>query len=99
MYKRQLHSLAPISVGDLLAPPPAPASAAASAPAGWLFRHGVQVTLQGSYADLVAWLDDLERQPRRVYWGELKLDATRWPATVMTVTVYTISLEKTWWRV
>jgi len=98
-----LHSLAPISVGDLLAPPPAPASAAASAPAGtphdWLFRHGVQVTLQGSYADLVAWLDDLERQPRRVYWGELKLDATRWPDTVMTVTVYTISLEKTWWRV
>ena len=96
-----LHSLAPTSVGDLLAPPAA--ASAASAPAGtphdWLYRHGVQVTLQGSYADLVAWLDDLERQPRRVYWGELKLDATRWPATVMTVTVYTISLEKTWWRV
>jgi len=98
----ELHSLAPTSVGDLLAPP-APAASAASAPAGephdWLFRHGMRVTVQGSYADLVAWLADLERQPRRVYWGELKLDATRWPATTMTVTVYTISLEKTWWRV
>ena len=45
------------------------------------------------------YLSALEHLPRRVYWGELKIDAQRWPASTMTVTVYTISLEKTWWRV
>ena len=82
----------------------APASSA-SAPAAkdsrdaWLYRHGVEITVQGSYADMQAYLAALEHLPRRVYWGELKIDAQHWPANTMTVTVYTISLEKTWWRV
>ncbi|HEX6708454.1 MAG TPA: type II secretion system protein GspM [Albitalea sp.] len=84
------------SVADLLQPP-----AAASQPAkdAWLYRHGVEITVQGSYADMQAYLDALEHLPRRVYWGELKIDAQKWPASRMTVTVYTISLERTWWRV
>lgn len=94
-----LHSVPVTSVNELLAPA-APASAADAKPSrDWLYRHGVQITVQGSYTDMAAYLAALERLPRRVYWGELKIDAERWPATVMTVTVYTISLEKTWWRV
>lgn len=80
--------------------------AAASQPAAqkdtrdaWLYRHGVEITVQGSYADMLAYVGALEKLPRRVYWGELKIDAQAWPASVMTLTVYTISLEKTWWRV
>jgi MSHA biogenesis protein MshJ len=65
----------------------------------WLYRHGVEITVQGGYTDMLAYLNALERLPRRMYWGELKIDAQHWPASVMTVTVYTISLEKTWWRV
>lgn len=96
-----LRSVPVTPVGELMG-----AASAASAPTAvpaasrdWLYRHGVQVTVQGSYADMSAYLAALERLPRRVYWGELTIDAQRWPATVMTVTVYTISLEKTWWRV
>ena len=98
-----------VSVAELLAPAkPAAAASAASQPAAkdtpketrdWLYRHGVEITVQGSYTDMQAYLAALERMPRRVYWGELKIDARRWPANVMTVTVYTISLERTWWRV
>jgi MSHA biogenesis protein MshJ len=63
----------------------------------WLYRHGVEITLSGSYSDLHAYLNALEQLPRRVYWGELKINAQAHPAIVMTLTVYTISLEKTWW--
>jgi MSHA biogenesis protein MshJ len=89
------------SVSDLTPPAAAAAIQPASrkTPDAWLFRHGVEITVQGSYADMQAYLDALERLPRRVYWGELKIDAQKWPASQMTVTVYTISLEKTWWRV
>ena len=105
-----LRSVPVMSVAELIAGSgkaavaAAPASSA-SAPApkdsrdAWLYRHGVEITVQGSYADMQAYLAALEHLPRRVYWGELKLDAQHWPANTMTVTVYTISLEKTWWRV
>jgi len=88
------------SVSELLAPAPAASQPAAKdSRDAWLYRHGVEITLEGSYADMHAYLDALEHLPRRVYWGELKIDAQKWPASRMTVTVYTISLEKTWWRV
>lgn len=110
-----LRSVPVMSAADLINQPKpaaavAPAASAASAasqaassnaPAkdAWLYRHGVEISVQGSYADMQAYLSALENLPRRVYWGELKIDAQHWPANVMTVTVYTISLEKTWWRV
>jgi len=94
-----LRNVPVVSVDDMLKPPAAAASAAAGKDNAWLYRHGVEITVQGGYADMLAYLDALERLPRRVYWGPLKIDAQKWPATRMTVTVYTISLEKTWWRV
>jgi len=79
---------------------PAPSGASAKAPAeGWLYRHGIEITVKGSYPDMQAYLAALEGMPRRVYWGELKIDARAWPVATMTVTLYTISLERTWWRV
>ena len=78
----------------------AAAGTAAKVPAdGWLYRHGIEITLVGSYPDMQAYLTALEHMPRRVYWGELKIDARAWPVATMTVTLYTISLESTWWRV
>ena len=102
-----LRSLPVSSVAELVNAKTPPASpAAASAPAdndgtqdAWLYRHGVEVTVRGSYAELVAYLQTLERLPRRVYWGELRLDAQDSPAVVMTLTVYTLSVDKTWWSI
>lgn len=65
----------------------------------WLYRHGVEITVRGNYADMLVYLVALEALPRRLYWGELKIAAQAYPATVMTVTVYTVSLEKSWWIV
>lgn len=99
-----LRSLPVSSVADLVAAKAAPAASAASSPSDsttprdtWLYRHGVEVTLRGNYSDLHNYLKTLEQLPRRVYWGELKINAQDSPAVVMTLTVYTISLEKTWW--
>jgi MSHA biogenesis protein MshJ len=102
-----LKSVPVVSVSEMVGAPKvaAPTSAASSSTPNkdtrdaWLYRHGVEITVQGSYADMQAYLGALENLPRRVYWGELKIDAQKWPANTMTVTVYTLSLEKTWWRV
>lgn len=74
---------------------------AATAPAAsddaWLYRHAVEIRVQGSYADMVAYLQELESLPRRVHWGDLEIDARNYPTNVMTVTIFTVSLEKSWW--
>jgi MSHA biogenesis protein MshJ len=63
----------------------------------WLYRHAVEVRVQGSYADMLAYLRAIEALPRRVRWGDVEIDARGHPANTMTVTLYTVSLDKTWW--
>jgi MSHA biogenesis protein MshJ len=63
----------------------------------WLYRHSVEVRIQGSYADMLAYLRAIEGLPRRVRWGDIEIDARTYPASTMTITLYTVSLEKTWW--
>lgn len=98
---RSLRTLPVVSVSEMIAPAPGSANKAEAARADgaqdpWLYRHAVEITVQGSYADMVAYLQELERLPRRVYWGGLKVDAEQYPLSTMTVTVYTISTEKAW---
>ena len=70
---------------------------AGSAEDAWLFRHGVEIKVQGTYADMTAYLQAIENLPRKVHWGGLEIDARHYPASVMTVTIYTVSLERSWW--
>ncbi len=75
----------------------APAASGATADDAWLYRHAVEIKVQGSYADMLAYLKELESLPRHVHWGDLEIDARGYPTNVMTVTIFTVSLEKTWW--
>ena len=61
-----------------------------------LYKHGVEISVEGSYGDLVAYLNDLEKLPWRLYWGSVNLSAQTYPISRLTLTVYTLSLDKTW---
>lgn len=63
---------------------------------GQLFRHGVDLTVAGPYLELMGYLEALERMPWQVYWGRAVLDAADYPKVTLTLTVYTLSLERTW---
>ena len=66
------------------------------APGSRVFRHGVELTISGSYADLYEYLSALERLPTRIYWGRAELSAAEYPATTLKLTVYTVSFDKAW---
>jgi len=77
--------------------PPQPAGAtpvSANAPA--LYKHGVTMTLTGSYAALTRYMESLERLPLGFYWARAELDAAGHPEISLTLTLYTLSLERTW---
>lgn len=61
-----------------------------------VFKHGVKITVRGSYADLMQYLSALERLPAQMFWGEASLSVEQYPAAALTLTLYTLSLDKTW---
>jgi MSHA biogenesis protein MshJ len=69
-------------------------------PGGQIYRHGVEVTVSGSYLDLLAYLRDLEKLPHQLYWGRMELaaaPAAKGGTTVtMKLSVHTLSLDLAW---
>jgi MSHA biogenesis protein MshJ len=61
-----------------------------------LYRHGVEISVRGSYSDLLRYVTELERLPWRMYWGRLQLAVDKYPVSTLTLTVYTLSMERTW---
>jgi MSHA biogenesis protein MshJ len=61
-----------------------------------IYKHGFEVKLEGGYLDLMRYVSALEASPWHVLWGGMTLDATDYPKSTLTLTLYTLSLEKTW---
>lgn len=61
-----------------------------------IYSHGVEIAVSGSYADLLAYLVELEKSPQRVLWSKLSLDASDHAHIVMTLTLNTLSLDQAW---
>jgi MSHA biogenesis protein MshJ len=63
-----------------------------------LYRHGVEIVLQGSYLDMVSYMEALESLPVQLFWGKAKLDAQQYPNSRLTLTLYTLSLDQKWMK-
>lgn len=74
----------------------APHAAADMAPERQVYKHGVQITVRGSYLDLLQYLTSLEKLPVQMFWGMAKMNVVQHPVAELTLTIYTLSLDKTW---
>jgi len=70
----------------------------ASKPRELLYRHGVEIVLQGSYPDMVNYMTALESLPVQLFWGKAQLDARQYPNSRLTLTLYTLSLDQKWMK-
>jgi MSHA biogenesis protein MshJ len=61
-----------------------------------VFKHGVQITVSGGYAELHDYLARLEKLPWRMLWSRASLNASGYPQLTLTVVIYTLSLDKAW---
>ncbi len=95
----QLVSMATLPVAQFIEPSPEVAGSPAAAQEPQMYKHGVQITVRGSYADLLQYLTALEKLPTRMFWGEAKMHVVQYPTTELTLTLYTLSLDKTWLQV
>lgn len=61
-----------------------------------IFKHGVQISVRGGYLELLRYVSALERMPAQMFWGEVSMKVEQYPYSVLTLTLYTLSLDEIW---
>ena len=61
-----------------------------------LYRHGIELQLEGSWSDLHAYLKAIEKLPKQVLWSRIELRVERHPTVTMKLTLHTMSMERAW---
>jgi MSHA biogenesis protein MshJ len=65
------------------------------------FKHGIEMTIEGHYPDLLDYVANIEKMPWHVLWEKAELNVenpptSQFPLSQLKLTVYTLSLDKTW---
>lgn len=63
---------------------------------GVVYKHGVELVVQGGYADIVNYLQALETMPWQFFWGRTVVSAESYPKATVTLTLYTLAREEKW---
>lgn len=63
-----------------------------------LYRHGVEIVVQGSYLEMINYMQALEALPVQLFWGGARLDAQQYHEARLTLTLYTLSLDEKWMK-
>ena len=99
---RELLSANPnVSLGGLktqpasvfIAPTEAPANGAAAPVRTAVYRSGVEVSLKGSFPDLVAYLKALEQRSDSLFWSSAQLEVVAYPQAVLKLDIATLGVE------
>ncbi|MDH5327244.1 MAG: hypothetical protein OEZ68_05595 [Gammaproteobacteria bacterium] len=61
-----------------------------------VYKHGLEVEFQGDFKNTLAYLQKLEALPWRFYWDELDYEVTSFPNAMVTIRIYTLSLDEVW---
>jgi len=61
-----------------------------------IYKHGVRISVRGGYLALLRYVSALEKMPAQMFWGEANLNVETYPDSVLTLTLYTLSLDKVW---
>lgn len=95
----ELKSPTPVYGPNADGKPPKPGTASngtGNEAAPLLYAHDVELSILGSYLDVLAYLRRLEGLDNRLGWVVLEYDAENWPAGEATIRVRTLSLEPAW---
>lgn len=60
------------------------------------FVHPIEIVIEGSYLDVLAYLKALESLEYRFYWKVLDLETKRYPVNRVRIELSTLSLDKNW---
>ncbi len=62
----------------------------------WIYKHPLQIQLQGSFFDTLAYLDSLQSIELRLNWDGINYQVTEYPYAKTELKLYTLSFEENW---
>ncbi len=98
VLKQMLARTAPLQLIELstLAPEPLAALVPGEILPTQVYRHSVELLLEGRYLDVLDFLESLEKMPWSFYWDHLDLQVEKHPTVRVRVTVGTLGREEAW---
>jgi MSHA biogenesis protein MshJ len=81
---------------DLKTLPVVPVAGQRLGATGGMYRHGIELTVRGSYDELYEYLRALEKLPSQLYWSRAELSVDAHPALILKLTVHTLSFDRAW---
>jgi MSHA biogenesis protein MshJ len=61
-----------------------------------MYRHGIDLTVRGTYVELHNYLQELEKLPNQLYWARAELSVATHPLLTLKLTVHTLSFDRAW---
>jgi MSHA biogenesis protein MshJ len=71
-------------------------SGKSEAAADGIFKHGVEIVVQGGYLDMMHYMASLQETPWQLFWGKAELSVDEYPKITLKLTLFTLSLDKRW---
>jgi MSHA biogenesis protein MshJ len=59
-----------------------------------LYKHGISMVIRGRYLDIMNYLSSLETLDKNFYWDSLELNVDKYPYSIVTIEIYTLSVNK-----
>lgn len=59
-----------------------------------LYKHGISMVVRGRYLDIMNYLSSLETLDKNFYWDSLELNVDKYPYSIVTIEIYTLSVNK-----
>ncbi|MGV8893973.1 MAG: MSHA biogenesis protein MshJ [Burkholderiaceae bacterium] len=70
--------------------------AASTLGTGEIYKHGVEIVVQGKYLDMMAYMKALEAMSKQLFWSNAKLQVETYPQATLRLTLFTLSLDEKW---
>lgn len=94
--KLELLELKTLPASPLVEPTQPVPGAAQAGQQKQIFKHGIRISVRGAYLDMLRYLDALEQMPAQMFWSEIDMKVDKYPGAILTLTLYTLSMDKTW---
>jgi MSHA biogenesis protein MshJ len=90
------HGVRLVSLHNSLVTTLVPSTAQGGARSGGPYVHPVEIVVEGTYLDVLAYLHALESLEWRFYWRLLELESTAYPRNRVRLELSTLSLDRDW---
>ena len=61
-----------------------------------IYKHGVEIVIQGKYLDMMHYMSALEAMPWQLFWGKATMQIDTYPDATLSLTLFTLSLDEKW---